>query len=125
MSSVNIKNKTGFTINTSYSLHVIRRIRALTSQEASVTRISNTSYPEHYIRRLQGRNYVPHDEWEHFECTRLNNDDDAIRVNQEWLDDYEPMNIVDDDFRDIDDYLVSKDAPFIVNEEEGRFKERR
>ncbi|GJS00996.1 retrotransposon protein, putative, ty1-copia subclass [Tanacetum coccineum] len=39
--------------------------------------------------------------------------------------DYGPMIDFNDDFGDLVDYFVSNDAPFIVNKEEGRIKERR
>ncbi|GJU08995.1 hypothetical protein Tco_1125425 [Tanacetum coccineum] len=45
-------------------------------------------------------------------------------ANQEWFDDHEPMKD-DDDIGDLDDYLIPKDAPYYVDEEEEGFKERR
>ncbi|GJR26782.1 hypothetical protein Tco_1103014 [Tanacetum coccineum] len=57
---------------------------------------------------------------------RINNDNDGIQTNQEWFDDNEPMkDDDDDDIGDLDDYLIPKDAPYYVDEEEEGFKERR
>ncbi|GJY01145.1 hypothetical protein Tco_0359297 [Tanacetum coccineum] len=52
----------------------------------------------------------------------INNDNDAIQANQEWFDDHEPMKDNDDDIKDLDDYLIPKDAPYYVDEEEEGFK---
>nr|GEZ38435.1 hypothetical protein [Tanacetum cinerariifolium] len=52
------------------------------------------------------------------------NNDDTIQANQECLDEREPKDN-DDDINDLDDYLIQNDAPFIVNEEEEQFNERR
>ncbi|GKE10659.1 hypothetical protein Tco_1414210, partial [Tanacetum coccineum] len=41
----------------------------------------------------------------------INNKNDAIQANQEWFDDHEPIEDDDDDIRDLDDYLIPKDAP--------------
>ncbi|GJQ93716.1 hypothetical protein Tco_0004855 [Tanacetum coccineum] len=53
----------------------------------------------------------------------------AIQANQEWFDDHEPMEYDDDDddddIGDLDDYLIPKDSPYYVDEEEEGFKERR
>ncbi|GJZ32361.1 hypothetical protein Tco_0577797 [Tanacetum coccineum] len=58
--------------------------------------------------------------------TWINNDNDAIQANQELFDDHQPMkDYDDDDIGDLDDYLIQNDAPYYVNEEEERFKERR
>nr|GEU44858.1 hypothetical protein [Tanacetum cinerariifolium] len=53
------------------------------------------------------------------------NDGNITQGNQECIGDYGSMIDFDDDFRDLIDYLVSIDAPFIVNKEEERIKERR
>ncbi|GKE40461.1 hypothetical protein Tco_1463866 [Tanacetum coccineum] len=96
------------------------------------------------------RNYLPNDEWEHYEhktyiktevnsnydtynnvCQMfknragINNDNDLIQTNQEWFDDHERIGDDDDDIGDLDDYLIPKDAPYYVDEEEEGFKERR
>ncbi|GJQ90656.1 hypothetical protein Tco_0001795 [Tanacetum coccineum] len=92
--------------------------------------------------------YSPIDEWEDYEHTTyietdvnpnqntFNNvcqifkdrsgmtNEDAIQSNQEWFDEHEPMED-DDDISDLDDYLITSDAPYHVNEEEKKFKERR
>ncbi|GKE13791.1 hypothetical protein Tco_1421368 [Tanacetum coccineum] len=95
-------------------------------------------------------NYLPNDEWEHYEDTayeksdvnsnhntynnvcqifknraRINDDNDAIQANQEWFDNHEPMEDDDDDIGDLDDYLIPNDAPYYVDEEEERFKEKK
>ncbi|GKF17674.1 hypothetical protein Tco_0062592, partial [Tanacetum coccineum] len=56
------------------------------------------------------RNYLPNDEWEH--------------SNQEWFVDHEPIDDDDDDIENLDDYLIPKDTPYYVDEEEEGFKER-
>ncbi|GJZ77003.1 hypothetical protein Tco_0641675 [Tanacetum coccineum] len=66
--------------------------------------------------------YSPIDEWENFNRTNTN---DEIQGNRECFDEHEPIEDNDDDIVDLDDYLVRNDAPFIVNEEEEIFKERR
>nr|GEU28599.1 hypothetical protein [Tanacetum cinerariifolium] len=63
------------------------------------------------------RNYLPNYEG-------INDDNNAIQANQEWFDDHEPMED-DDDIGDLDDYLIPKDAPYYVDEEEEGFKEKR
>ncbi|GJV23848.1 hypothetical protein Tco_1376543 [Tanacetum coccineum] len=50
------------------------------------------------------RNYLPNDEWEH--------------SNQEWFVDHEPIDDDDDDIENLDDYLIPKDTPYYVDEEE-------
>nr|GEW11996.1 hypothetical protein [Tanacetum cinerariifolium] len=55
---------------------------------------------------------------------RIHNDNDVSQANQEWFDKHEPMED-DDDIGDLDDYLIPKDAPYYVDKEEERFKERR
>ncbi|GKC84795.1 hypothetical protein Tco_1140512, partial [Tanacetum coccineum] len=62
-------------------------------------------------------NYLPR--------TRINNDNDAIQANQERFDDHEPMKDDDDDIGDLGDYLIPNYAPYYVDKEEERFKERR
>ncbi|GJS18287.1 hypothetical protein Tco_0412759 [Tanacetum coccineum] len=56
--------------------------------------------------------------------SRTNNDyetqDDKGRVNEHKL-----MEDDDDDIGDLEDYLIHKDPPYYVNEEEERSKERR
>nr|GEW61572.1 hypothetical protein [Tanacetum cinerariifolium] len=94
-----------------------------------------------------GSNHVSNNEWEHYEHTTyintdvnsnyntynnvcqmfknrvgINNDDDAIEMNQEWFDDHEPMEEDDDDIGDLDDYLIPKDVPYYVDEDEEGFK---
>ncbi|GJY24558.1 hypothetical protein Tco_0398216 [Tanacetum coccineum] len=58
------------------------------------------------------------------EESRTTNDDDAVQADQGWFDNHEAMEDNDDDIRDLDDYLVHNDAPFIVEEEDGSSKER-
>ncbi|GKD49282.1 hypothetical protein Tco_1278258 [Tanacetum coccineum] len=62
-------------------------------------------------------NHLPNDEG-------INNDNDAIKANQELFNDHEPMED-DDDIGNLDDYLIPNDASYYVDEEEKRFKERR
>ncbi|GJY82117.1 hypothetical protein Tco_0494868 [Tanacetum coccineum] len=47
------------------------------------------------------------------------------RTNEERVDEREPKGDNDDDIRDLDDYLIPKDAPYFVDEDEEIFKERR
>ncbi|GJT80794.1 hypothetical protein Tco_1055136 [Tanacetum coccineum] len=44
---------------------------------------------------------------------------------QVWFDKHELMKDDDDDIGDLEDYLIQKDPPYYVNEEEERSKERR
>ncbi|GJX42686.1 ribonuclease H-like domain-containing protein [Tanacetum coccineum] len=44
---------------------------------------------------------------------------------QGWFDEHELMEDDDDDISDLEDYLIQKDPPYYVNEEEERSKERR
>ncbi|GKB07315.1 hypothetical protein Tco_0835599 [Tanacetum coccineum] len=44
---------------------------------------------------------------------------------QGWFDEHEIMEDDDDDISDLEDYLIQKDPPYYVNEEEERSKERR
>ncbi|GJY85896.1 hypothetical protein Tco_0499922 [Tanacetum coccineum] len=53
------------------------------------------------------------------------NYDDTIQTNQEWFDKRKSKGDNDNDIEDLDDYLVRDDAPFIINEEGERFKEKR
>ncbi|GJU74590.1 hypothetical protein Tco_1265995 [Tanacetum coccineum] len=62
-------------------------------------------------------NHLPNDEG-------INNDNDAIKANQELFNDHEPMED-DDDIGNLDDYLIPNDASYYVDEKEKRFKERR
>ncbi|GKE28124.1 hypothetical protein Tco_1443508 [Tanacetum coccineum] len=39
------------------------------------------------------------------------------RTNEERVDEHEPKGDNDDDIRDLDDYLIPKDAPYSVNED--------
>nr|GEU54534.1 hypothetical protein [Tanacetum cinerariifolium] len=41
----------------------------------------------------------------------------TFALDKEWFDDHEPMND-DDDIGDLDEYLISNDAPYYVDEEE-------
>ncbi|GJU12862.1 retrovirus-related pol polyprotein from transposon TNT 1-94 [Tanacetum coccineum] len=52
-------------------------------------------------------------------------DDDAVQTDHKWFDNYELMKDDDDDIIDLEDYLIQKDPPYYVNEEEERSKERR
>ncbi|GJX64429.1 putative reverse transcriptase domain-containing protein [Tanacetum coccineum] len=58
-----------------------------------------------------------------FKIVRTNNDG-TIQANQEWFSECELMED-DGDVSDLDDYLLPSNAPYYVNEEEERFKERR
>ncbi|GJW01104.1 hypothetical protein Tco_1556355 [Tanacetum coccineum] len=60
--------------------------------------------------------YSPIDEWEDYEH---DNDDKDVQNEMELNKDE------DDDMEYLDDYLVHGNAPFIINEQEERFKERR
>ncbi|GJR84704.1 hypothetical protein Tco_0155489 [Tanacetum coccineum] len=85
-------------------------------------------------------NYLPNDEWEHYEhttyiktdvnsnydtynnvcqifknCPKINNDNDAIQANQEWFDDHEPMEDDDDDIGDLDRLLDSKKCTLLCS----------
>nr|GEU44145.1 hypothetical protein [Tanacetum cinerariifolium] len=42
-----------------------------------------------------------------------------------WFDEHELMGDDDDDISDLEDYLILKNPPYYVNEEEEKFKERR
>ncbi|GJS94434.1 hypothetical protein Tco_0801402 [Tanacetum coccineum] len=50
--------------------------------------------------------------------------DDAIQGDHEWFDEHEPMED-DDDISDLDDYLITNDAPYFIDEQKERSKERR
>ncbi|GJW16731.1 hypothetical protein Tco_0024167 [Tanacetum coccineum] len=60
-----------------------------------------------------------------FESRAGTNYDDTIQTNQEWFNERKSKGDNDNDIEDLDDYLVRDDAPFIINEEEERFKEKR
>ncbi|GJR52932.1 hypothetical protein Tco_1403453 [Tanacetum coccineum] len=53
------------------------------------------------------------------------NSDYETRENEGWFDEHELMEDDDDDIGDLEDYLIRKDHPYYVNEEEERFRERR
>ncbi|GKB78461.1 hypothetical protein Tco_0945356 [Tanacetum coccineum] len=92
----------------------------------------------------------PIDEWEDFECANhietnidsnynpyldvsrifndhvgTTNDDDAVQADHEWFDNHKPMDDNDDDIGDLEDYLIQKDHPYYVNEDEEGSMERR
>ncbi|GJU20391.1 hypothetical protein Tco_1153733 [Tanacetum coccineum] len=52
-------------------------------------------------------------------------DHNEAKKKQEWLDKHELVEDDDDDISDLEDYLIQKDPPYYVNEEEERSKERR
>nr|GEV33422.1 hypothetical protein [Tanacetum cinerariifolium] len=52
-------------------------------------------------------------------------DHNDIQEEQRWFDEHEFMGKDDDDINDLEDYLIQKDPPYYVNEEEERSKERR
>nr|GEX21025.1 hypothetical protein [Tanacetum cinerariifolium] len=52
-------------------------------------------------------------------------DHNDIQEEQGWFDEHEFMGEDDDDISDLEDYLIQKDPPYYVNEEEERSKERR
>nr|GEV76123.1 hypothetical protein [Tanacetum cinerariifolium] len=58
------------------------------------------------------KNYIPNDEG-------INEDSNATQANQER---FKPMD-VNDDFGNLDDYLIPYDDPYYVDEQEIRFKE--
>ncbi|GJY04766.1 hypothetical protein Tco_0370706 [Tanacetum coccineum] len=60
-----------------------------------------------------------------FETRAGTNYDDTIQTNQEWFNERKSKGDNDNDIEDLDDYLVRDDAPFIINEEGERFKEKR
>ncbi|GJT15258.1 hypothetical protein Tco_0873964 [Tanacetum coccineum] len=51
------------------------------------------------------------------------NDHNETQVKQGWFDKHELMKDDDDDIGDFEDYLIRKDPPYYVNEEEERLKE--
>nr|GEY96042.1 hypothetical protein [Tanacetum cinerariifolium] len=53
------------------------------------------------------------------------NNDAEIQENEECFDERGPMEDNDDDIDEFDDYLARDDAPFIVNEEDEKSKEKR
>ncbi|GJU35254.1 hypothetical protein Tco_1183608 [Tanacetum coccineum] len=65
-------------------------------------------------------NYVPNDEWKRLEVEK----NDSNQANQECMGEYGPM-IYENDFEYMCDYLLSKDAPFTINNDEGRLEETR
>ncbi|GJS28774.1 hypothetical protein Tco_0489394 [Tanacetum coccineum] len=73
----------------------------------------------------------PIDEWKDYEHTTYNNvcqivmDRNETRDNKGWFDEHKLMKDVDDDINDLKDYLIQKDPPYYVNEEEETYKERR
>ncbi|GJW98551.1 hypothetical protein Tco_0180359, partial [Tanacetum coccineum] len=67
-------------------------------------------------------NYVPNDEWKSLELKKIN-DSNTIRGNQECIGEYELM-IDDNDFEYTCDYLLSKDATFVVDKEKERLEEK-
>ncbi|GJY92811.1 hypothetical protein Tco_0508593 [Tanacetum coccineum] len=87
--------------------------------------------------------YSPIDEWKDYEHTTYiktdissnqntyNNvcqtimDHNAEKAKQGWFDEHELMGDDDDDIGDLEDYLIHKDPPYYVNEEEEKSKEKR
>ncbi|GKE19052.1 hypothetical protein Tco_1426629 [Tanacetum coccineum] len=67
-------------------------------------------------------NYVPNDEWKSLELKKIN-DSNTIRGNQECIGEYELM-IDNNDFEYTCDYLLSKDATFVVDKEKERLEEK-
>ncbi|GJW51890.1 hypothetical protein Tco_0093241 [Tanacetum coccineum] len=65
------------------------------------------------------RNYVPNDEWKRLEL-EINNSNQA---NQECIGEYGPL-IDDNDFEYMCDYLLSKNVPFTMKNDEGRLEKR-
>ncbi|GKB45500.1 hypothetical protein Tco_0896253 [Tanacetum coccineum] len=53
------------------------------------------------------------------------NCDDGAQKNKEWFDEHELMEDDNDDIGDLEDYLIQKDPPYYVNEENERSKEIR
>ncbi|GJW35613.1 hypothetical protein Tco_0058533 [Tanacetum coccineum] len=51
--------------------------------------------------------------------------DDGAQKNKEWFDEHELMEDDNDDIGDLEDYLIQKDPPYYVNEENERSKEIR
>ncbi|GJR77483.1 hypothetical protein Tco_0089848 [Tanacetum coccineum] len=64
-----------------------------------------------------GRNYVPNDKWKHLEFERNN----PIRAKQDFIGEY-GLSIGDNDFEYMCDYLLSKDGPFNVTNDEGKLE---
>ncbi|GKC40257.1 hypothetical protein Tco_1052641 [Tanacetum coccineum] len=60
--------------------------------------------------------------WGH-KHTKVTMNDDTIRTSQKCLGKQEPIK--DDDSGYLGDYLVHDDAPFVINEEDELYKERR
>nr|GEY17004.1 hypothetical protein [Tanacetum cinerariifolium] len=65
-------------------------------------------------------NYVPNDEWK---CLEVEEKDSNL-ANQECIGEYGLM-IDDNDFEYMCDYMLSKDTPFTINNDEGRLEETR
>ncbi|GJT11519.1 reverse transcriptase domain-containing protein [Tanacetum coccineum] len=86
------------------------------------------------IRFKSGHAQLPTCNWKEEECCNRGdlpgiirigtNNNDEIQENRECFDEHKPMED-SDDIRDLDDYLVRNDAPFIVDDEEERSKERK
>ncbi|GJX02055.1 hypothetical protein Tco_0185968 [Tanacetum coccineum] len=86
---------------------------------------------------------LPVDEWKDYEHTtyiKTNVSSNQMTYNevcqivmdyndtqgkQGWFDEHELMGEEDDDINDLEDYLIQKDLPYYVNEEEETSKERR
>ncbi|GJX12701.1 hypothetical protein Tco_0204459 [Tanacetum coccineum] len=67
-----------------------------------------------YYKRGDNEEVLTYDELSNLEKENL---------GEERFDNHEPMD--DDDIKDSNDYLIPKDAPYYVDEEEKGFKERR
>nr|GEY09495.1 hypothetical protein [Tanacetum cinerariifolium] len=65
-------------------------------------------------------NYMPNDEWKRLELEKNN----SYQANQEYNCKHGLM-IDDDDIEYVCDYLLSKDAPFTMDNKEGIFEENR
>ncbi|GJR24666.1 hypothetical protein Tco_0973193 [Tanacetum coccineum] len=78
-----------------------------------------------YIRAYSNSNYNPY-----LDVSRMFNDHAGTnnhcetQKDEEWFDEHELMGDDDDDIGDLEDYLIQKDHPYYVNEEEERSKER-
>ncbi|GJS51665.1 hypothetical protein Tco_0625027 [Tanacetum coccineum] len=65
-------------------------------------------------------NYNPY-----LDISRIFNNHEGTNNDDTIQDEKEPKEDDGDDMSDFDDYLVHNDAPFIINEDGERYKERR
>ncbi|GJX48341.1 hypothetical protein Tco_0273531 [Tanacetum coccineum] len=79
-----------------------------------------------HIRAYANSNYNPY-----LDVSRIFNDhagtnnDCETQKDEGWFNEHKLMGDDDDDIGDLEDYLIQKDPPYYVNEEEERSKKRR